>query len=54
VSLGVASWPADGDSAGEVAVVADRRLYRAKRTGRNRVVGPGTENEAKDQLAAGA
>ena len=54
VSIGVASWPADGGSASEVAVVADRRLYKAKRAGRNRVVGPGSEAEPPDRLAAGA
>jgi len=54
VSIGVASWPADGNSAVEVAMVADRRLYKAKRGGRNRVVGPGSEAQDADELAAGA
>jgi diguanylate cyclase (GGDEF)-like protein len=54
VSVGVASWPADGESAQDVAVMADIRLYKAKRAGRNRVFGPGTEAEPPDRLAAGA
>jgi two-component system cell cycle response regulator len=40
VSAGVASWPADGDTFDAVLEKADERLYEAKRTGRNRVVGP--------------
>ena len=38
VSIGVASWPADGERTDEVFAAADRRLYQAKRAGRNRVV----------------
>jgi diguanylate cyclase (GGDEF)-like protein len=40
VSVGVASWPADGSTATELLATADRRLFDAKRAGRNRVVGP--------------
>lgn len=40
VSIGVASWPADGDRVAAVLSRADARLYEAKRGGRNRVVGP--------------
>jgi len=36
VSLGVASWPADGVMAEEIIGCADTALYRAKQTGRNR------------------
>jgi len=36
VSLGVASWPADGVMAEEIIHCADVALYRAKQTGRNR------------------
>jgi len=36
VSLGVASWPADGVMAEELIACADAALYRAKQTGRNR------------------
>lgn len=40
VSAGVASWPADGDDFDAVLRAADQRLYQAKRSGRNLVVGP--------------
>jgi diguanylate cyclase (GGDEF)-like protein len=40
VSIGVASWPEDGDSPAGVLACADRRLYEAKAEGRDRVVGP--------------
>jgi len=36
VSLGVASWPADGITREEIIGCADTALYRAKQTGRNR------------------
>ncbi len=38
VSIGVAAYPADGNSAEALFHVADERLYQAKREGRNRVV----------------
>ena len=40
MSIGVASWPSDGESFREVIALADARMYEAKRLGRNRVVGP--------------
>lgn len=40
VSAGVASWPADGEDFEAVLRAADQRLYQAKRSGRNVVVGP--------------
>jgi diguanylate cyclase (GGDEF)-like protein len=40
VSAGVASWPADGEDFEAVLRAADQRLYQAKRSGRNIVVGP--------------
>ena len=40
VSAGVASWPADGLTAEDLLAAADLRLFQAKDSGRNRVVGP--------------
>ncbi|MGE0440656.1 MAG: GGDEF domain-containing protein [Gemmatimonadales bacterium] len=40
VSAGLASWPADGLTAEELLGRADERLFQAKDSGRNRVVGP--------------
>jgi diguanylate cyclase (GGDEF)-like protein len=40
VSVGVGSWPEDGQTFDEVLARVDERLYEAKREGRNRVVGP--------------
>jgi diguanylate cyclase (GGDEF)-like protein len=37
ISLGVACFPGDGVSSSQLIAAADRVLYRAKRTGRNRV-----------------
>jgi diguanylate cyclase (GGDEF)-like protein len=46
VSIGAASYPADGLSAEALFHVADERLYQAKREGRNRVVIPPTPARA--------
>jgi len=40
VSAGVGSWPEDGQTFEDVLARVDTRLYEAKKTGRNRVVGP--------------
>ena len=40
VSIGLASWPRDGQTAEDVLICADRRLYEVKRNGGNNVVGP--------------
>ncbi|HPF60992.1 MAG: diguanylate cyclase [Gemmatimonadetes bacterium] len=37
VSIGVATYPGSGQTAGDVATAADQALYRAKSAGRNRV-----------------
>jgi diguanylate cyclase (GGDEF)-like protein len=50
VSLGVAEFPSDGDSADKVLGAADAALYRAKREGRNRVVSAGAA-AAEDRRA---
>jgi diguanylate cyclase (GGDEF)-like protein len=39
VSIGAALFPADGKTVDTLFVVADERLYAAKKGGRNRVVG---------------
>jgi diguanylate cyclase (GGDEF)-like protein len=41
LSIGLASWPSDGENAAEVLACADARLYAAKRAGRNRLVADG-------------
>src|SRR5581483_6863387 len=43
VSLGVASFPADGRDPNELVHHADLAVYRAKLQGRNRVLGAGAE-----------
>jgi len=40
MSVGVASFPADGSGTAEVLAAADARAFEAKRLGKNRVVGP--------------
>ena len=40
VSIGVASWPADGRVTTDLLQLADQRLFEAKTSGRNRVIGP--------------
>jgi diguanylate cyclase (GGDEF)-like protein len=40
VSAGIASWPVDGHQFEEVLRRADERLYQAKSSGRNVVIGP--------------
>jgi diguanylate cyclase (GGDEF)-like protein len=40
ISVGVAVWPGDGATLEEALEIADGRLYRAKKGGRNRIVTP--------------
>jgi diguanylate cyclase (GGDEF)-like protein len=37
ISLGVATFPKDGENAEEIIEAADKRLYNAKNNGRNQV-----------------
>jgi diguanylate cyclase (GGDEF)-like protein len=46
LSIGIAEFPANGQTADEVISSADEALYAAKRSGRNRVVRAG-EKKAK-------
>jgi diguanylate cyclase (GGDEF)-like protein len=46
VSLGVAFFPADGATIDDVLIAADAAMYRAKRTGRNRVCITGEDDAA--------
>ena len=57
VSVGVASFPADGTGPSEVLVMADKALYKAKEGGRDRVIvasgggGASEDNEDDGDLA---
>jgi diguanylate cyclase (GGDEF)-like protein len=46
VSIGVATFPADGLESDEIVVAADTALYRSKRSGRNRVTAAGLPSGA--------
>jgi diguanylate cyclase (GGDEF)-like protein len=46
VSVGLASWPADGKDRDTLLERADDALYAAKRAGKNRVVGVGEHHDA--------
>jgi diguanylate cyclase (GGDEF)-like protein len=52
VSAGVASWPADGEQVADLIAEADRRLFEAKKAGRNRVVGPPPGADAVSQAVS--
>lgn len=54
VSGGIGSWPEDGAHPREVLVRADAALYRAKRTGRNRIVAHHDEKRARTRFPARA
>jgi diguanylate cyclase (GGDEF)-like protein len=51
ISVGVASFPADGTGTAEVLAAADARTFEAKHLGKNRVVGP-KRVEDRSALAA--
>lgn len=52
VSIGVAGYPVNGDSAGTIVNAADKALYRAKREGRDRVVVAGCRGDAHQESPA--
>jgi diguanylate cyclase (GGDEF)-like protein len=45
LSIGVVSYPEDGQTADELMIAADEAMYSSKRLGKNRVVGYATESE---------
>jgi len=53
ISMGIAEFPADGATPGEIIDRADRALYQAKVTGRNRVVVWGSGGLAQEDMHAG-
>jgi diguanylate cyclase (GGDEF)-like protein len=52
MSVGVASFPADGSEIAQVLAAADARTFQAKHLGKNRVVGPGPARVAPGLAAA--
>ncbi|HEY9784208.1 MAG TPA: response regulator [Candidatus Obscuribacterales bacterium] len=52
-SGGLASYPEDGESVYELLQTADKRLYEAKRQGRNRIVLSGQQPESAEPVPAG-
>jgi diguanylate cyclase (GGDEF)-like protein len=56
VSIGVAEYPAHGDTPEELIASADAAMYRAKNEGRDRVLvavgGPATDPEKKGRRKA--
>ena len=50
VSIGVVSYPRDGQTVDDLMISADQAMYASKRAGRNRVAGP--SSEPADDLAA--
>jgi diguanylate cyclase (GGDEF)-like protein len=45
LSIGVVSYPEDGQTADELMIAADEAMYSSKRLGKNRVVGYATDTE---------
>jgi diguanylate cyclase (GGDEF)-like protein len=52
ISIGVAEYPSQGDTAKSVIGQADAALYEAKRAGRDRVVCAGTKSNKKEKAGA--
>ena len=53
ISIGVATFPKDGETAEILLQSADRALYHAKETGRNRIVLNATPDTEKFNLSPG-
>lgn len=52
ISAGLASFPHDGTSAGDLFAAADERMFQAKREGRNRIVaGPASRLESPNEVS---
>jgi diguanylate cyclase (GGDEF)-like protein len=54
LSMGVATWPADGDSEDSLLARADERLYDAKQAGRGRITLPPTQASREREAVGGA
>jgi diguanylate cyclase (GGDEF)-like protein len=54
ISMGVATWPADGDSEDSLLARADERLYEAKQAGRARITLPRVDASGEQQAASGS
>jgi diguanylate cyclase (GGDEF)-like protein len=52
VSIGIAAYPSNGDTADAVIGQADAALYEAKRIGRDRVVCAGVEGRKHEAEVA--
>jgi diguanylate cyclase (GGDEF)-like protein len=48
LSIGVVSYPEDGETADELMIAADEAMYSSKRLGKNRVVGYASTGEAPE------
>ena len=48
LSIGVVSYPDDGETADELMIAADEAMYSSKRMGKNRVVGYAPADEAEE------
>ena len=54
ISIGVVSYPEDGQTADELMIAADEAMYSSKRLGKNRVVGYASSSESSEPPIAGA
>ena len=52
MSVGVVSYPDDGQTADELMISADRAMYTSKRAGKNRVTGVNMPNPTEKRKGA--